>query len=104
MRTPIPDPQKIWLAGQEELKQQEEAERQLQTEEEVQFVIDLEGNKEGLPQDLDYIPLNFDSDDELKWKNIDSSDDSCSNDLRGSSDEGSDLYESDDNSICFGRR
>jgi hypothetical protein len=35
-------------------------------EEEVQFVIDLEGNKEGLPQDLDYIPLNFDSDDELK--------------------------------------
>jgi hypothetical protein len=49
MRIPIPDPQKIWLAGQEELKQLEEAERQLQTEEEVQFVIDLEGNKEGLP-------------------------------------------------------
>jgi hypothetical protein len=105
MRIPIPDPQKAWLAGQEELKQLEEAERQAAqiAEEEVQFVIDLEGSKEGLPQELDYIPFDFDSDDELKWKHIDSSDDSLSNGL-GSSDEGSDLYESDNNSVCFGRR
>jgi hypothetical protein len=105
MRIPIPDPQKAWLAGQEELKQLEEAEQQAAqiAEEEVQFVIDLEGSKEGLPQELDYIPFDFDSDDDLKWKHIDSSDDSLSNGL-GSSDEGSDLYESDNNSVCFRRR
>jgi flagellar biosynthesis GTPase FlhF len=56
---PIPDPEKIWLAQQEEMKLQEEIRLQLlaQQEEEVTIITDTVGDQSLRPQEEDYIAL-----------------------------------------------
>jgi hypothetical protein len=64
---PIPNPKKIWLAEQEEMKTQLQLQQQLQEEEEVTIMIDTIGDRSLKSQEEDYIAFlrvdsNVDSD------------------------------------------
>jgi hypothetical protein len=63
---PIPDPEAVWKAGQEEIKIQEALQQQQEEEEEeekVTIVVDTTGNQSLQPQEKDFIPFpTIDSD------------------------------------------
>jgi hypothetical protein len=75
---PIPDPEMIWFANQEEMACQQQLERQ-QEEEEVTIVIGTAGDESLQPKEDDYIPfpaVDSDDDDDSSSSGSDGSDDS----------------------------
>jgi hypothetical protein len=86
---PIPDPEAIWKAGQEEIKRQEafQQQQQQQEEEEVTFIVDIAGDQ-SLKQDfLPFPSINSDDDDDSSTP--------------GSDESG--LYDSDNDYSWYGR-
>jgi hypothetical protein len=89
---PIPDPKKIWLAEQEEMRIQSQLQRQEQQEQEedVTFVIDTIGDQSLQSKEGDYIVFpRVDSDISDDSSSLDSGD--------------SELYNSDKDYSWFGR-
>jgi hypothetical protein len=98
---PIPDPEKIWLAKQEEMKRELD-EQHHQEEEEVTFVTNTIGDPSLQPLGDDYIP--FSRDDADTNDTDDSNDADDFNDTDSSLDSGdSELYDSDKDYSWFGR-
>ena len=94
---PIPDPEKIWLAEQEEMKRELDEQHHQEEEEEVTFVIDTIGDPSLQPLGDDYIPF-------LRDDTNDTDDTDDSSDTDGSLDSGdSELYDSDKDYSWFGR-
>jgi hypothetical protein len=96
---PIPDPEKIWLAEQEEMKRELD-EQHHQEEEEVTFVTDTIGDPSLQPPGDDYIPFLRDNTNDTN----DTDDSNDSNDTDSSLDSrDSELYNSDKDYSWFGR-